>query len=209
VSSTGILLAALAGGLAGAFGALAGSLAGKRLSERWRRFLPVLTSTAAVAVVIPIGWALRGPAPSWVAVTSAEGGFRASFPAMPAPSTAYTGPSDAIAIHSLAASSGSLECVVAWSDYPEAIAGRSPDQVLDGARDGAAQKTHGRVSGESALTLAGYPGRAFKIEQENGWVYMRIALAGRRLYMASAATPAGLAEPAEVQTFLDSLTIER
>jgi len=213
MSVLGFVLIALAAAVAGALPGVVGALAGKRLSDDQKRMLPVLGVTVALAIVLPIGWALRGPQVKWVNFSSTEGGFRASFPSVPSPNTTTAGPADKqVRLHQFVSHSAapSLECVVAYVDYsPETLAAGKPEDVLASARDGAARDGKGTVTLEKPFSLGGYPGKAFKIEHEQAWVYTRIVLAKERLFVVTIATPVNVPEPSEVGTFLDSFELVR
>jgi hypothetical protein len=204
-------LIALGAVITGAFPGIVGSLMGKRLSDEGKRFLPVIGVAVSLAVVIPLAWALR-PAVSWVAFASTEGGFHATFPGIPLPNTTRAGPPDKqIAVHQFVGSCANppLECVVSYVDYTKEALGDKPEDVLARSRDGAAESGKGKISQESPFTLAGYPGKAFKLEHEQGFVYTRLVLAKERLYIVQVETLPNVPEPPEVAQFLDSFQLDR
>jgi hypothetical protein len=211
MSPLGFALIAFAALVSGALPGILGSLLGKRLSEEGKRFLPVIGVAVALAIVIPIAYALR-PGINWIAFASTEGGFHASFPGIPLPNTTRAGPPDKqVAVHQFVGSSANppLECVVSYVDYTKESLGDKPEDVLARSRDGAAESGKGKITQEQPFTLAGYPGKAFKLEHDQGFVYTRLVLAKQRLYIVQVETLPNVPEPPEVAQFLDSFQLDR
>jgi hypothetical protein len=73
---------------------------------------------------------------------------------------------------------------VAFVDYPkDAVATAKPDDLLNGARDGAVTNVNGTLVSEEKITMGGYPGRELKISAPGDLsLSARIYLVKARLY---------------------------
>ena len=81
---------------------------------------------------------------------------------------------------------------ISWADNPPVAEGnnRSIDHVMDMARDGALQRTQTTLVSESRSSPGGNPARDFMASNASGGVMdTRLIMAGKRLYMLSAAFP--------------------
>lgn len=123
---------------------------------------------------------------------SESGGFIVKFPGTPKEekTTANTqaGPIEAI---SYSVSNNKISYTVAYNDYPEELVKSSkPDDILNGARDGAVTNTKGKLLNELIINLDNYPGRDFRYELSGGIgiVRQRIYLVNNRLYQIMTAT---------------------
>jgi hypothetical protein len=100
---------------------------------------------------------------------------------------------------------------VAWADDPpvERVLGRSPDRILDTARDDALARIQATLINESRTSRLGYPARDFTGRNAGGGILdSRLILAGSRLYMLIAAFPSSSARrDQDVDRFFNSFTI--
>jgi hypothetical protein len=80
--------------------------------------------------------------------------------------------------------------IVSYNDYPqEAMDQTTPEQVLDGARDGAVANVYGKLLSETILSLDGYPGRQINVGVGDNGIKARIYLVNNRLYNVMVSGP--------------------
>lgn len=81
---------------------------------------------------------------------------------------------------------------ISWADNPPVArtAERSPDRILDMARDNALAKSQTSLVSESRVNVGSYPARDFSARNAGGGVMStRLIYTGQRLYMMTAAFP--------------------
>ncbi|HEY3021991.1 MAG TPA: hypothetical protein VGJ32_17460 [Solirubrobacteraceae bacterium] len=100
---------------------------------------------------------------------------------------------------------------LAFVDYPrDKVTDKNPDNLLDGARDGAVKKVKGQLIKETKVTMNGSPGRELRIEAPGGMVlHARIYMVRERLYQALVVVPTARADAAENKKFLDSFKFQK
>jgi hypothetical protein len=101
---------------------------------------------------------------------------------------------------------------VMWADYPAAaLANRTPDSVLDGARDGAVANVKGKLLAEKKLTANGYPGREIRIgSSDKKFVAIdRLYVVKTRLYQVMAVWPAAGEDVATTRRYIESFTFTK
>jgi hypothetical protein len=101
---------------------------------------------------------------------------------------------------------------VSYSDYPaDFINSSTPDEVLNGARDGALDNTKGKLLQELIITYEDYPGRDLKYEitneDESVIVYHRILLVNERLYQIIVVTEEKNMFSRKIFDFLESFKL--
>jgi hypothetical protein len=100
---------------------------------------------------------------------------------------------------------------VSWADNPPVTrtADRSPEHILDLARDDAMASTQTTLVNESHGNPAGYPQRDFSARNSGGGVMKcRLIYAGQRLYMLTAAFPSAQARnDQDVARFFNSFAL--
>jgi hypothetical protein len=85
---------------------------------------------------------------------------------------------------------------------------RSPDQILESARDGSLRKVEGTLLTQNQFALRGFPGLQFQAHARgNSVMDSRIVLVDKRLYMITAVASSGRAEPKVVQRMFDSFKL--
>lgn len=86
---------------------------------------------------------------------------------------------------------------------------RTPDEMLDDARDGAAANMNGKVTGEEIISLKNCPGREIKYSgPKNMAIKSKIFLCSNRFYdVTVVAMPDNIFDK-KVINFLDSFNIE-
>jgi hypothetical protein len=145
---------------------------------------------------------------SWQTYTSPDGAFSIELPGKPAIETSQA-PSDGgekITFHFVNATptgKRAYSCVYAELDN---TAQKSPDQLLESARDGSLRKVQGTLLKQNQLTFQGYPGLQFQARvRGDALMDSRMVLVGKRLYMIMAVAAGQDNEPKTVQRMFDSL----
>jgi hypothetical protein len=77
---------------------------------------------------------------------------------------------------------GNSALYVGVCDYGQAAAGRDPDKVLQGAKEGAIGNVQAHIVSEGKISLGTYPGVAFEAENKDFHFSARIYLVGTSLY---------------------------
>lgn len=171
----------------------------------------VLTSTAALhaqtAAAPPAPAAPAAPAENWQTYSYPADGFSASFPATPTqqkqnvPTSAGT-----FELRAYLVETGQSAVFVGVCDYGNAVAGRDPDSVLQGAENGAITNVSAHLLSSSKLTLGVYHGLQFEAENTSMHFSARIYLVGTTLYQTLTASPLNTPYPG-VSRFLDSFQL--
>jgi hypothetical protein len=86
---------------------------------------------------------------------------------------------------------GQAALYVGVCDYGSAVSDRTPDQVLDGAQQGAIDNVKGHLVSGKKITFGAFPGREFEAENDTMHFYARVYLAGTTLYQTLIASPLG------------------
>lgn len=131
----------------------------------------------------------------WLTVDRPQAGFRLEMPSdtkdLQLPAYAENGGTQTInMIYSNPDSASTFS--ITWADNPPVVetSNRSIDHVMDMARDGALQRTQTTLVSESRSAPGGNPARDFLARNASGGVMdTRLIMAGKRLYMLSAAFP--------------------
>jgi hypothetical protein len=99
----------------------------------------------------------------------------------------------------------------AYVDYPkEGLGKKAPDELLDGARDGAVGNVKGKLANETKISMNGYPGRELRIEAPGDLALQaRIYLVKERLYQILVVMPKAKEGEAEAKKFLDSFKFSK
>jgi hypothetical protein len=115
-------------------------------------------------------------------------------------------------IYMFAGDGGNISYIIAYSDYPPAVANADVQSVLDGARNGAVSNSNGTLTGETKITLDGYPGREFTMDTKDSTgrditAKARIYLVGVRLYQVLSMAVKGDALISNMDPFLNSFAL--
>ena len=107
-----------------------------------------------------------------------------------------------------AGSGGSRAYSCAYVELEDASQ-KSPDQVLESARDGSLRKVQGTLVTQNQLMVQGFPGLQYQAHgRANSLMDSRMVLVGKRLYMIMAVAADGeKAEPETVQRMFNSFRI--
>jgi hypothetical protein len=157
-------------------------------------------------------------APKWE--TLSEGGFTVQMPGKPKKQTqsvsTAVGP---VTFNTFSVEHSSEAFIVGYNDFPIAATKNiDPEQLLNNAKNGAAQSVSGKVTGEKSITMAGNPGKEFVGEgvspeadssgkRQEATFTARIYWATPRLYQVLYVHPKGSAATETGQKFLDSFQI--
>ncbi|HEY1209779.1 MAG TPA: hypothetical protein VGE85_10455 [Terracidiphilus sp.] len=152
----------------------------------------VLRRSALAVALFSIVAALGAQAQQWQAYSYPADGFTASFPGEPQFSKRDV-PTEkgSFELRAYLAQDGQAALFVGVCDYGSAISDRTPDQVLQGAKQGAVDNVNAHLLREKAITLGAYPGVEFEAENDTMHFYARIYLVGSTLYQTLIASPLG------------------
>jgi len=187
-----------------------GAATPERPKRRWGPILGgaagAIVAAVIVAVVTRPGSSSMPSVDRWTAFSDPDGRFTVSMPKQPERTTqqeSAAGLTLDIIVFTAAYSDSAV--VVGYSDYPDDLELGTPEQVLDGATQGAAEATEGTVISSMAVTVAGRPAMNADIQSERGRALSTFVLDGRRLYVL---TTAGRESRNDVQRHLsDSFTL--
>lgn len=148
---------------------------------------------------------------SWKTYAAPDGSFSIEFPGQPTVETKQSpvegGATRTITMVSVQTTSSTVYTCTYFED--ETLSTRSPDDVLESARDGSLNKTQGTVITQSRLTVQGYPALEMQARARgNSLLDSRMILAGKRLYMVMAVATTGQDREAKtVRRVIDSFRI--
>jgi hypothetical protein len=147
------------------------------------------------------------PAPDWKTYSYPADGFSSTFAFEPQFSKRDVPTAKgSFELRAYLVEDGETAMFVGVCDYGSAISDRSPDQVLDGAQQGAIDNVKAHLVSGKIITLGVYPGREFEAESDAMHFSARIYLVGTTLYQSLVASPLG--KPyAGTTRFLDSFRI--
>jgi hypothetical protein len=169
----------------------------KTLAKRISLAVVLLTFTAT----------LGAQAQQWKSYSYPPDGFSAAFLSEPQFSKQNI-PTDkgSFELRAYLAQDGQAALYVGVCDYGSAISDRTPDQVLDGAQQGAIDNVKAHLLSGKKIMLGAYPGRDFEAENDTLHFYARIYLVGTTLYQTLVAAPLGTPY-ASSTTFLNSFQL--
>jgi len=146
-------------------------------------------------------------APDWKTYSYAPDGFSASFPFAPEVQKRNI-PTDAgsFELRSYIGTDGDVAMFVGVCDYGSQTAGKDPNLLLQGAKDGALENSKSHLVSEKSITLGIYPGLTFEAESDSAHFSARIYIVGSTLYQTLVVYPLG--KPyADATRFLDSFQL--
>ncbi|HEY9074301.1 MAG TPA: hypothetical protein VIN67_09240 [Desulfobaccales bacterium] len=118
-----------------------------------------------------------------------------------------------ISLHLFAAQEGFTGYFVSYCDYPpEFVKKKEPEQMLDGARDGATKSAKGKLVSDTKISLAGHPGLEVVIDARepqgpNGLIKGRLFMVGNRLYQVMVVAPKSRTDDQATDSFLQSFKL--
>jgi hypothetical protein len=163
----------------------------------------------ALAMLAMAGVAAADSGAAWKSFSSPEGRFTALFPGTPSQQTQQTptaAGSIATTLYTVTMADAYFGVVV--GDYPPEVVSKKPDDLLDGARNGAVSQVGGTLLSEDRISSEGFPGREIKITATRGTQTMiawdRMYLVKNRLYQAIVVMSVKNEGSKDVRKFLDS-----
>jgi hypothetical protein len=151
--------------------------------------------------------ALGAQAQQWKSFSYPSDGFSAAFPSEPQFSKRDV-PTDkgSFELRAYLAEDNQVALYVGVCDYGSAISDRTPDQVLNGAQQGAIDNVKAHLISGKTIMLGAYLGRDFEAENDTLHFYARVYLVGTTLYQTLIAAPLGTPYPSAT-TFLNSFQL--
>ena len=146
--------------------------------------------TAVYVVMLSFATTFVAQAQSWKTYSYPADGFSASFPGEPQFSKQDV-PTDkgSFELRAYLVEEGQAALYVGVCDYGSAISDRTPDQVLNGAQQGAIDNVKAHLLSGKTITFGSYPGREFEAENDTLHFSARIYLVGSTLYQTLIAAP--------------------
>ncbi len=146
-------------------------------------------------------------APKWQTYSYSADGFSASFPAQPEEQKQNVAAAGGtFELRSYIGTEGEVAMFVGVTDYGNATAGKDPDTMLQGAKNGALQNVSAHLFSETKTTLGIYHGLEFEAESDAAHLYFRIYIVGSTLFQTLVVVPLG--KPyADTARFLDSFQL--
>jgi len=150
---------------------------------------------------------LQAQAPTWKTYSFPADGFSASYPSEPEVQKRDI-PTEAgsFQLRSYIAQVAPVALFVGVCDYGSTMAGKDPNESLQGAKNGALSKSNSHLTREKKITLGVYPGVEFESESDAAHFYARIYLVGTTLYQTLVVEPLGKPFP-DTLHFLDSFQL--
>jgi hypothetical protein len=166
---------------------------------------PAAQTPAAPAAQTPVAPAV--PAPEWKKYGYAADGFSAWFPSEPEMQKRDV-PTDAgsFELRSYVAQVAPVALFIGVCDYGAQVEGKDPDEMLQGAKDGALTNSKSHLVTEKKITLGTSHGVEFEAESDEAHFSARIYLVGSTLYQTLVVAPLGKPFPGTAR-FLDSFQL--
>lgn len=173
--------------------------------------LRVTLYAALLPMVTAIGAQTQSaPAPAWNSYSYPADGFSVSFPSAPTIDKKNV-PTDAgnFELRSYIATvgtNGDVAMFVGVCDYGTQAAGRNPDDMLQGAKNGALKNSNSHLLSETKTMFGIYHGLTFEAESDQAHFSARIYMVGTTLYQMLVVWPLG--KPyADTTRFMDSFQL--
>jgi len=149
-----------------------------------------LLSGLALAAQSQATSASTAPPVEWKTYSYPSDGFSVSFPAEPQIQKQNV-PTEAggFELRTYLATPGSVALYVGVCNYGSAVAGRDPESVLNGAKNGALNNAKAHIVTENKINLGVHSGLEFEAESDNMHFSARIYLVGNTLYQVLTAAP--------------------
>jgi len=163
---------------------------------------------AVCVAVLCFAVALSAQTQEWKSYSYPADGFRALFPDEPTQQKKDIA-TDAgnVELRAYVASVSSTTTVfIGVCDYGDKVANKTPDAVLEGAKEGAMANTKSHLLREKSIGLDGNHGIEFECENDEMHFFARVYLVGSTLYQTLVVYP--LADKyADTARFLDSFKL--
>jgi hypothetical protein len=175
------------------------------MTNQMRRIMQCRT-TVCVAVLC-FAAAVGAQTTEWKSYSYPADGFQASYPSAPE-ITKRDIPTDAgsFELRSYIAQVSPVALFIGVCDYGSQAAGKDPQTMLQGAKNGALTNSSSHLMSEKKITLGVYPGIEFEAESDAAHFTARIYIVGTTLYQTLVVVPLG--KPYDDTTrFLDSFQL--
>jgi hypothetical protein len=143
----------------------------------------------------------------WKQYSFSDDGFAATYPVPPdlQKKSVQTSAGE-FELRSYSAQSGDTALIAAVCDYGNAVAGKTSDQMLLGAKNSTLSNSASRLVSEKKITLGTNPGLQFEAENSAAYFTVRIYFVGTTLYQILTVSP--INKPFhETARFLDSFQL--
>ena len=173
----------------------------RRLSIRSTISTAILICLACLAVVA------TAQTPAWKIYEFPNDGFKASYPSPPdlQRKTVQTSAGE-FELRSYTAQLGDTALIVGICDYGAAVAGKSSDQMLLGAKNSMLSNSASRLISEKNITLGNNPGVQFEAENSATRTIARMYMVGTTLYESLVVSPISKRSD-QTEQFLDSFQL--
>lgn len=169
--------------------------------------IPNRLRPAVLALALVLAASAAAQTTGWKTYTYADDGFSVSFPSdpqvssqdVPVATTSYK-------LKTYLVDVGQSGMMIGICQFGSLVAGKNPDDLLQGGKNGALQETKTHLVSEKKITLGSAPGLEFDAENESLHAKVRIYLAGTTLYEVIEAYPLG-APFEHASDFLESFRI--
>ncbi len=146
----------------------------------------------------------------WNRFVSPDNQFSVNFPTHPShESDIVNTPDGKVELVQYMSKNSEVLYAVMYGDYPaKGITGKTQDQLLNNARDGAVNNVQGKLLSETIISKEGYPSRefAFKVEP-NSVVTAQIVLKNNRIYQVMVVAPSDMLFTSQKRQFFDSFEL--
>lgn len=157
--------------------------------------------------LLSLAAALSAQTTAWKTYSYPADGFSASYPSVPDVQKKDV-PTDAgsFELRSYIGTDGDVAMFVGICDYGSKTAGKDPDELLQGAKNGALENSKSHLLSETKTTFGIYHGLTFEAESDQAHFSARIYMVGSTLYQTLVVAPLG--KPyADTARFLDSFLL--
>ena len=175
------------------------------LLRRFSLAVALLAFAAVIGAQTPTTPSAQTPA--WKSHSYPADGLSASFPSEPELQKRNV-PTDAgsFELRSYIGQDGEVAMFIGVCDYGAQAAGKDPDTLLQGAKNGALTNSNSHLLSEKKMTLGIYRGLTFEAESDAAHFSARIYMVGTTLYQTLVVYPLG--KPyADTTRFLDSFQL--
>jgi hypothetical protein len=146
----------------------------------------------------------------WNKFVSPENQFSVHFPTHPScESDIVNTPDGKAELVQYTSKSGDVLYAVMYGDYPvKGFAGKTQEQLLNNARDGAAENVQGKILSETIISKRGCSGREITMKVEpNSVITSQIVLKNNRIYQVIVVAPSEKLFVSQRRKFFDSFEI--
>jgi len=180
------------------------------MTRGMRRIMPCAFIVSAALLYFAAALTAQTPAAptsEWKTYSYPSDGFSASYPSAPDLQKRNI-PTDAgsFELRSYIGRVDPVALFIGVCDYGSQAAGKDPDTMLQGAKNGALQNSNSHLVSEKKITLGIYHGVEFEAESDAAHFSARIYMVGSTLYQTLVVAQLGKPYP-DTARFLDSFQI--